>query len=296
MLTSTQAIQQALCLGSPPPMVVGWPANSKSVSYVCGDEICLNSHMPAGQNTYQSLPAGNKTCATAIGTGPTGYLMSNSSIRYKNTLLGQTIALSLNIRLYPNLGNLQITTSTFTTWAATACSGGNAIPGTNLNFSIPQSVINCLGSAHKVSDLLVLANKKLGGVNTCSSASLGDITAALDAVNNGFDRCRVVASGNIRLQEMELTYDGTTNMVVYPNPSNGETTIDFVPSSDSRATLDVFSMNGALAASLYNNTVSEGSGYSVKFNTASFTPGIYFIRLTVGDESAIGKLVILKRE
>ena len=217
--------------------------------------------------------------------------------RFKNTLLGQAIALSLNLRMNTGLGNLRVTTSTFTTWASTACVNGNAIAGTNLNFSIPQSVINCLGTTNnKVTDLLTLANKKLGGVNTCSSMSLSDITAALDAVNNGFDKCRIVASGNIRLDSETMKEDGVSGMTVFPNPTSGEATVNFTPSVDGHATMDLFGINGSLAANLFSSDVQADALYNVNFTTYDLPSGVYFIRLTNGDAISISKLVVMKRE
>src|SRR6185295_6336677 len=64
-------------------------------------------------------------------------------------------------------------------------------------FSIPPSVLSALSSATfgilngTVQGLLELANRGLAGQPT-GGASLGDINAAVDAINRGFDECRVL--------------------------------------------------------------------------------------------------------
>jgi hypothetical protein len=64
-----------------------------------------------------------------------------------------------------------------------------------MQITVPASVLSALGSGATVSDLLKLANAALAGMPT-GDVSLSDITAAVDAINRGFDfgRRRLVAS------------------------------------------------------------------------------------------------------
>ena len=69
------------------------------------------------------------------------------------------------------------------------------MPGTaddTLTLAIPVSVTNAiatLGLPPTVSGLLQLADSALAGEPT-AGASRGDINAAVDAINRGFDECR----------------------------------------------------------------------------------------------------------
>jgi hypothetical protein len=119
-------------------------------------------------------------------------------------LLGQTIALGLNLRLDPTLANLDLTTiGTPVVINGVAyrkfCteSGGNI--QTRL---IKQSVINALSNplyvpdaTHrgKVSGLLDIANRALAGLSN-GAASLTDINAAVNAINTGFDECQILVT------------------------------------------------------------------------------------------------------
>jgi len=284
-LTAPQAVNQALNAPSCNPIVLGW--GTRTLTFGCGDASCITAKLPSG-STPSVLPAGAATCASATGTA----WLANG--KFKNVMVGQALTLAINIRLFPNLGNVKITTPTFTTYQASACVDGNAIPGTGLTFTIPQSVITCLGTANKVSDLLVLANKKLGNQTICTGATLADVTAAMDAVNRGFDRCRINTTSTIRMMEETSAAQDALQMKAYPNPTEGETTIEFVSENESVATIDLYDLTGAKVASVFNSTVAANSTNTVNFNTGNITPGTYFVRLTVDGKSAFTRLVVIK--
>ena len=75
--------------------------------------------------------------------------------------------------------------------------GLDGLPGTDDDpmdsFGIPDSVLRVLGEGATVQDLLDLANAALGAMDI-NAASLSEINAAVDAINRGFDECRVVVS------------------------------------------------------------------------------------------------------
>jgi hypothetical protein len=96
--------------------------------------------------------------------------------RFRNVLVGQTIALALNLRLDPTLGPLVLCTQMTTT---------------NGTFAIEQDVIDAMvayGGGHGVTNLLNLANHALSGAST-GGLSLPRICAAVDAINQAFDNC-----------------------------------------------------------------------------------------------------------
>jgi len=136
-----------------------------------GDNSCRLARLPAN-TTPASLPSnfGNQTlnaCGTtpSCQTNPAIPLQGNA--QWQSTLLGQTVTLTLNTRLDPNLPGLGLPSCV----------------------SIPASVLTALdtcGYGRTVAGLLNLANHGLAGQSTCS-ASLGDITNALNAINTYFN-------------------------------------------------------------------------------------------------------------
>jgi hypothetical protein len=140
-----------------------------------GDNSCRLARLPAN-TTPASLPSnfGNQTlnaCGVtpSCQTNPAIPLQGNG--QWQSTLLGQTVTLTLNTRLDPNLPGLVLPSCV----------------------SIPASVLTALndstcngGYGQTVSGLLYLANRGLAGQSTCS-ASLGDITNALNSINTYFN-------------------------------------------------------------------------------------------------------------
>jgi hypothetical protein len=146
-----------------------------AVTCLDGDNSCRLARLPAN-TTPASLPSnfGNLTlndcgaipkCQTAVAIP----LQGNG--QWQSTLLGQTVTLTLNTRLDPNLPGLVLPSCT-------------SIPATVVS-ALSNSMCNG-GFGSTVQGLLYLANRGLAGQGTCS-ASLGDITSALNAINTYFN-------------------------------------------------------------------------------------------------------------
>jgi hypothetical protein len=146
-----------------------------AVTCLDGDNSCRLARLPAN-TTPSSLPSnfGNQTlnaCGTtpSCQTNPAIPLQGNA--QWQSVLLGQTVTLTLNTRLDPNLPGLVLPSCV----------------------TIPASVMTALnnstcdgGYGQTVQGLLYLANRGLAGQSTCS-ASLGDITNALNSINTHFN-------------------------------------------------------------------------------------------------------------
>jgi len=83
-------------------------------------------------------------------------------------------------------------------------------------------------------------------------------------------------------------------MAVFPNPATESATISFTGMQGSKALIEIYSMNGSLASKVLETTLAEDGIYNVPVDCASFVKGIYFVRLTVGEETSVAKLVIIK--
>jgi len=79
----------------------------------------------------------------------------------------------------------------------------------------------------------------------------------------------------------------------YPNPFNPSTKIDFDIPFDSKVTLKIFDMSGKEVAVVVNETKTAGY-YSVNYNAAGLTSGVYFYKITAGSFSAIKKMMFIK--
>lgn len=87
----------------------------------------------------------------------------------------------------------------------------------------------------------------------------------------------------------------------YPNPFNPETTIEFAVGSESanrQVRLVIYNLLGEKIATIINEPLGAGK-YTYKWrgtsqNGESVASGVYFYRLTVGDQSQTKKMVLLK--
>ncbi len=79
----------------------------------------------------------------------------------------------------------------------------------------------------------------------------------------------------------------------YPNPFNPATKIDFALSHPGMTTLTVYNMLGQQVASLVDEELKAGS-YSLAFDAANLSSGLYFYTLTSGSFTATRKMMLMK--
>lgn len=162
-------------LGNEPLTVGVVGARSLTIPTGLAAANCIILRLPA-TSTPKALPSGfgDKVLQTSTCQTTTPLPLQNG--RFKNVLLGQTIALSLNLRLSPNLASVPLCPNVVT-------SNGVA--------HIPLSVLAAmldLGYGHSVDGLLQFANRALAGQST-GVASLSDINCAISNINCRFDEC-----------------------------------------------------------------------------------------------------------
>jgi hypothetical protein len=260
-----------------------------------GDGSCMQSKLPSGSSSGQ-LPNGIVNCTNATGSG---YLNSG---KFRSYLLGSEIALALGVRGSAGLGSLHITGPYLTTYGASSCVNGSAVAGTRHVYAIPQSVVTYLGANNTIANLITLANQALGGTYNAggnNSPSYDDLANACASITAAFDSCRILvgfssSSAGSRVENTDVSTGIHTNLNIYPNPSSGNTTVSFIAAQGSHASIDVYSISGALVSNAYDDNVAEDGLYSVELNGSLFAKGIYFVRLTVDENVSIGKLVIIK--
>jgi hypothetical protein len=170
-MNRTQLITSLLAQG---PLELGESGRSLTIPMGTASAQCIIDRLPASGRP-EALPAfGDQTLdSSSCQTSPP---LPERNGRFRNVLLGQTIALALNLRLDPNLGGLVVCTQMTT---------DNGV------FLFDSSVIDAMvqyGGGHGVSSLLALANHALAGGDT-GGLGLSTINAAVDSVNRAFDEC-----------------------------------------------------------------------------------------------------------
>jgi hypothetical protein len=84
-----------------------------------------------------------------------------------------------------------------------------------------------------------------------------------------------------------------TLMQNYPNPFNNSTVISFNLSSQSDVSLDIYNVLGQKVANLHEGTLSAGH-HNFLWNGDSMPSGVYFYKLTAGDNTEVQKMTLLK--
>ncbi|MFH0991830.1 MAG: carboxypeptidase regulatory-like domain-containing protein [bacterium] len=79
----------------------------------------------------------------------------------------------------------------------------------------------------------------------------------------------------------------------FPNPFNPSTTIRYSIPTDSKVTLEVFSLLGKNVATLVERMLKAGE-YQIQFNAASLPSGTYFYSLTAGEFRLTRKLMLIR--
>ncbi|MBV6397866.1 MAG: hypothetical protein CDJEALGM_00226 [Ignavibacteria bacterium] len=99
----------------------------------------------------------------------------------------------------------------------------------------------------------------------------------------------IVGVGN----EPEITADQYSLSQNYPNPFNPVTKINFSIPQSGFVSMKVYDAMGREVATLVSENKTQGT-YTVEFNGADFSSGVYFVRMQAGDFSQVRKMMLLK--
>lgn len=231
--------------------------------------------------------------------------------KISNVLLAQTMALFFNMGVTPTLSGLTIQGDTLFTAKLTTC--GSSTPVSTINtYILPKNVVDYLSSTGQatVQGLYALANKYLGG-QTVSGVSISDVNAAVDAINNGFDKCAalmgwgksVTAVSNVT-KVMNSEPDHATfnpepapaklTVNAFPNPYTDMITFRYVAPETGKAQLELYDLQGRRLAVVFSGEVSKGSVQQVQYRVPDQYRMLFIYKLTVGQSTATGKMVPTK--
>jgi hypothetical protein len=315
------------------PLVVG--ASGRSLTIPLESAECIIQRLPAGV-TPTTLPDGfGDQTMPSDGCQTSPPIPLDSSGKWQNILLGQTVTLSLNVRISPGLLDFRLCDEFVT---VKALPGPDGILGTEDDvpsgdpddvkiFTIPQTILDILGTQPTVADLLVLANSALAGNEP--DGLLSDINHAVSTINEAFDRgrflvddCYVRPIGRVEMPEDRVRTSGDetaadiartqselvsgsidlpTTFVLHgsrPNPLRAGTEIRFDLPSTSSVLLDIFDVTGRRVRVLENGTRAPGRHAAAwdgrDQSGARVAAGIYFYRLQAGEFQDIRKMVVLR--
>ena len=97
---------------------------------------------------------------------------------------------------------------------------------------------------------------------------------------------------------LQESFSALLNGSNYPNPFNGETTIQYTLSEAGRVTIDIYDLSGKVVKRLVNDETLPGS-YSVTWDATGETgdpveDGFYFFKVRQGNHYFTEKMVLLR--
>ena len=100
---------------------------------------------------------------------------------------------------------------------------------------------------------------------------------------NGIIQVMKVSRANVPLDDY--------SMIVYPNPTEGQISIEFKVAKSTEASLGVYDVNGTLKVDILNEKLPEGQ-YRYSAELGSLTPGIYIATLIIENNKIITKKIV----
>ena len=79
----------------------------------------------------------------------------------------------------------------------------------------------------------------------------------------------------------------------YPNPFNPTTTLSFALPVDAAVSLSIYNMQGREVSTLIDANIEAGY-HSVVWNADSYSSGVYFVKMIVGEYVDTQKLILVK--
>lgn len=161
-------------------------------------------------------------------------------------------------------------------------------------WSAGSSIVHYNGSVWTTANAPVPTNGALGFMSASSPADIW--TVGRDIEGSVF-KTLIMHYGKDRITGIEPVTGNIPNSYNlfqnFPNPFNPETKIKFELPRSGFTTLKIFDMNGKVLSVLLNEN-KEAGNYSVNFNGAGLSSGVYFYKLSSGNYSSIKKMMIIK--
>ena len=91
----------------------------------------------------------------------------------------------------------------------------------------------------------------------------------------------------------EFTPSDYNIILIYPNPFNPETTIEFSIPDNSEVSIVVYNLYGEKVTSLVNDNYQPGY-YNIIWDASQYSSGIYFVNMSAGNFTTTQKLILVK--
>ncbi|NQY28592.1 MAG: T9SS type A sorting domain-containing protein, partial [Flavobacteriaceae bacterium] len=214
--------------------------------------------------------------------------------KIKNNLFSQTMTLYFNLYADQLLYTYELD-SAFYTAATVSCGSEKYIVDTIEMFQISEQIIAYLEATNTntVQGLFDLANRALGG-HDIGNLSYSSITGAVDAINRGFDECRILLSESVYDSVVSSLVDNKPIFTIYPVPFVDNVKIKYEIDNGLTAKIQVFDISGRLVKTVIDKDVYYHKVTTLELNHKIFANQMYFVRITSGDKSTMKKIISVR--
>ena len=298
------------------PIVIG--ILGRSVAFADGGEMCILDGLPGGGRPWALTGDFVDAVVDTDCVLPEGFPVNNKG-KFKNALLGETMALSLNCRLDPDLFDLDVTPVMLT---VEALPGEDGLYGTaddslcadcdTMTVRMPAELMSAfedsMGIDPTVGDVLAFANTSLGGGETFGLTGK-TIWHAVANLNRAFKRARFLVSAEPEtIVPIVLDADGvggeranvgsTSLSLVATRTASGAPALHLNLPEQSHVRAVAYNIAGREVAVLADRVVPGGETV-LEFPADRRLPsGVYFVRAetasSAGTERLTAKVVILR--
>lgn len=94
-------------------------------------------------------------------------------------------------------------------------------------------------------------------------------------------------------QSIESPLNNEVYSTIYPNPTNGEASLNVLVFADTKMLVQLFKSDGAEIATLLNEVAKANTSYNFAINTANeLSPGVYLVRMQTDAMTIVRKLIV----
>ena len=160
-----------------------------------------------------------------------------------------------------------------------------------------QSVAALLSACHKDVNYAITVKEIIAGVNKAfSSGTAGTYATYLDKLNNagcplGGTPATTSARTSSSMEAETSSLDSKLSVSVFPNPVRDFSTVRFSSPVETKAILQVFSMDGKQVSVLFNGAMEAGKVYEAQLQLKQGNSGMYFYILQTDHGRSTGKIL-----
>ncbi len=188
-------------------------------------------------------------------------------------------------RFFGQVAGISANSIVQTTDGGFAIAGSDALTGSNIYLvKTDTSGLTACKSVSNMLHYLTSIGYASHPIQVASlSSSVSNITIASASGGVVVDICPLLISINEHSENENIFF-------VYPNPSNGNTTLEFSLNEPTFTTVEIFNLLGGKVLTVHEGNLPSGK-HKIVFDAGKLQSGVYFVKIFIGERTAIKKVV-----